>query len=54
MLTSAILISIVVSSPICYVGDRHSIPQWGGNTFFGASLVAQMVKNPPSMRETWV
>ena len=23
-------------------------------TFFGASLVAQLVKNPPAMRETWV
>ena len=23
-------------------------------TTFGASLVAQLVKNPPAMRETWV
>ena len=22
--------------------------------YFGASLVAQLVKNPPAMRETWV
>ena len=25
-------------------------PLW----YFGASLVAQMVKNPPTMQETWV
>ena len=23
-------------------------------TFFGASLVAQLVKNPPEMQETWI
>ena len=54
MLSSAVLISIVVSVPTCYMGDQRSIPRWGGNTPFGASLVVQTVKNPPSMRETWV
>ena len=26
----------------------------GSSTLFGASLVAQLIKNPPAMQETWV
>jgi len=33
----------------CYFGDMFLL-NWGG----GASFVAQLVKNPPAMRETWV
>ena len=44
-------------------GDMGSIPGWGRSPkegigyplqYFGASLVAQMVKNLPAMREAWV
>ena len=44
-------------------GDPGLIPGLGRSTgegkgyplqYFGASLVAQLVKNPPGMRETWV
>ena len=44
-------------------GDPGSIPRWGRSPGEGisyplqyswASLVAQLVKNPPAMRETWV
>ena len=47
----------------CNAGDPGSIPGSGTSTgegigypleYFGASLVAQLVKNPPAMRETWV
>ena len=47
----------------CNAGDPSSIPESGRSTgegvdyllqYFWASLVAQMVKNPPAMRETWV
>ena len=47
----------------CNAGDPGSIPQSGRFTEEGigyplkyswASLVAQLVKNPPTMRETWV
>ena len=47
----------------CNAGDPSSIPGLGRSPREGlgyplqdswASLVAQMVKNPPSMRETWV
>ena len=47
----------------CNAGDPGSIPGWGRFTGEGigyplqycrASLVAQYVKNPPAMRETWV
>ena len=40
-----------------------SIPEWGRSTgegvgyplqYSSASLVAQLVKNPPAMRETWI
>ena len=47
----------------CNAGDPGSIPQSGRFTGEGigyplkyswASFVAQLVKNPPAMRETWV
>ena len=39
-------------------GD-HNVPSPGEGTgyplqYFGASLVTQLVKSPPAMRETWV
>ena len=48
---------------ICNAGDPGSIPGWAQSTGEGigyplqyswASLVAQLVKNSPAMRETWV
>ena len=45
------------------MGDLGSIPESGRSPgegigyplqYFWASLVAQLVKNPPAMRETWV
>ena len=47
----------------CNTGDPGSIPGSGRSTgegigyplrYSGASLVAQLVKNPPAMQETWV
>ena len=46
----------------CNTGDPGSIPGWGGLLGEGrgcplhswASLVAQLVKNPPAIQETWV
>ena len=47
----------------CHAGDLGSIPGFGRFPGEGigyplqyswASLVAQMVKNPPAMRETWI
>ena len=47
----------------CNPGDPSLIPGLGRSPgegigyplqYFGASLVAQLVKNPPAMRETWV
>ena len=47
----------------CNAGDRGSIPGSGRSAGEGigyplqyswASLVAQLVKNPPAMQETWV
>ena len=47
----------------CNVGDLGSIPGWGSSPDEGkgyplqyswASLVAQAVKNPPAMLETWI
>ena len=38
--------------PHCYQLQQTFI--YVGNTNIGASLVAQMVKNPPAMRKTWV
>ena len=48
---------------MCNAGDPGSIPGWGRYPGEGidyplqyswASLVAQLVKNPPALRETWV
>ena len=47
----------------CYAGDRRWIPGSGRSTgeeigyppqYSWASLMAELVKNPPAMRETWV
>ena len=47
----------------CNAGDPGLIPGWGRSLgegvgyqpqYFGASLVAQLVKNLPAMWETWV
>ena len=47
----------------CNAGDPSLIPGLGRFAgegigyplqYFGASLVAQLVKNPPAMQETWV
>ena len=47
----------------CYAGDPSSIPESERSTGEGidyplqdslAFLVAQLLKNPPAMRETWV
>ena len=47
----------------CHAGDLSSIPGSGRFTgerigypilYFWASLVAQLVKNPPAMEDTWV
>ena len=55
--------SSVGKESACNAGDPGSIPGWGGSTGEGigyplqyswASLVAQLVKNPPAMPETWV
>ena len=49
--------------PACNAGDPSSIPGSGGSPGEGvgyslqyswASLVAQMMKNPPAMQESWV
>ena len=55
--------SLVGKESTCNSGDPDSIPGWGRSPGEGivyplqytwASLVAQLVKNPPAMRETWV
>ena len=55
--------SSVGKESACHAGDPHSIPELGSSPGEGigyphqyswASLVAQMVKNPPAMQETWV
>ena len=55
--------SSVDKDSICNAGDSTSIPGWGRSPGEGtgyplqyswASLVAQLVKNPPAMWETWV
>ena len=47
----------------CNAGDPGLIPEWGRSTgegvdyplqYSSASLVAQLVKNPPAMQETWI
>ena len=55
--------SSVGKESACNAGDPGSIPGWGRSSGEGigcplqyswASLVAQLVKNPPAMQETWV
>ena len=55
--------SLVVKESACSAGDPGSIPGSGRSTweetdyplqYSWASLVAQLVKNPPAMQETWV
>ena len=55
--------SSVGKESTCNAGDPGSIPGSGRSTgegidyplqYFWASLVAQLVKNPPAMQETWV
>ena len=55
--------SSVGTESACSAGDPGSIPGLGSSTgegtgyplqYFWASLVAQLVKNPPTMWETWV
>ena len=55
--------SSVGKESACNAGDLGSIPGLGRSAregigyrlqYFGASLVAQQVKNLPSMQETWV
>ena len=55
--------SSVGKESTCNAGDPGSIPGLGRSTgegkgypfqYSGAFLVAQLVKNPPAMRETWV
>ena len=55
--------SSIGKEPACNAGDPGSIPGLGRYAGEGrgyplqyswASLVAQLVKNPPAMRETWV
>ena len=55
--------SLVGKQPTYNTGDPSSVPGSGRSTGKGigyplhyswASLVAQLVKNPPSMKETWV
>ena len=56
-------ISSVGKESTCNAGDPGLIHDWGRSAGEGisypfqyswASLVAQLVKNPPAMRETWV
>ena len=55
--------SLVGKESICNTGDPGLIPGLGRSAGEGigyplqyswASLVTQLVKNPPAMRETWV
>ena len=55
--------SSVGKESTCNAGDSSSIPGSGRSPgdgigcplqYSGASVVAQMVKNPPAMRKTWV
>ena len=63
ILTSVFLGSLAGKESVCNAGDPCSIPGSGrspgeGNgyplEYSWASLVAQMVKNLPVMKETWV
>ena len=60
---SNFLDSSIGKESACNAGDPDSIPGLGRSAGEGngnplqyswASLVAQLVKNPPAMRETWV
>ena len=62
-MTTGFLDSLVGKESACNARDTSSIPGLGRSAEEGigyplqyswASLVAQMVKNPPAMRETWV
>ena len=54
--------SLVGKEPTCNTGDPGSIPELGRSgegigyplQYSWTSLVAQLVKNPPAMKETWV
>ena len=50
--------SSVGKKSACNAGDPDLIPAGEGIgyplQYFGASLVAQLVKNPPAVQETWV
>ena len=63
VLLLASLIAQLVKKSACNAGDPGSIPGSGRSAGEGigyllqyswAPLVAQLVKNPPAMRETWV
>ena len=63
MKTQDIPDSSVGKESACNAGDPGSIPRLGRSAREGigyplqnswASLVAQLVKNPPAMQETWV
>ena len=54
---------IVGKESACNAGDLGSIPEWERSTgeslvyplqYSWASLVAQLVNNPPAVQETWV
>ena len=62
-LVGSSLIAQLVKNLLCNAGDPGLIPGLGRSTGEGigyplqyswASLVAQLLKNPPTMRETWV
>ena len=55
--------SLIAKESTCNAGDPSSIPGSGRSAWEGigyplhyswASLVAQLVKNPPTMRKTWI
>ena len=52
--------SSIGKEPTCNAGDPGSIPRPAGEgigytlQYSWVSLVAQLVKNPPAMQETWV
>ena len=59
----ASLIAQLLKESACNAGDHSSIPGWGRSAGEGisyplqyswASLVAQLVKNPSAIQETWV
>ena len=62
MFSSQVAISSVGKESACNAGDAGSIPELGRSPGEGigyplqyswASLVAQLVNNPPAMQETW-